>query len=66
MTVDELSQEQLEELRDNYFHQLLDSGDEEVLNGIDRAEDIPMENIKARYEGTYFVNDDFYCSMDED
>lgn len=66
MSVDELAQEQLEELRDSYFHQLVDGGDEEVLDGIDRAEDIPMDNVKAHYEGVYFVEDDFFCSMGED
>lgn len=66
MSVDELTQEQLEELRDSYFHQLIDGGDEEVLDGIDSAEGIPMANVKAHYEGIYFVEDDFFCSMDGD
>lgn len=65
-TVHDLTQEQLEELRDFYFHQLIDCGDEEVLDGIDIAEDIPMDNVKAHYEDVYFVNDGFFCSMDED
>lgn len=66
MIVQELTQEQLEELREAYFHQLVDGGDEEVLNGIDQAEDIPMGNVIAHYEGTYFTEDDFFCSMDEE
>lgn len=66
MSVDELTQEQLEELRDSYFHQLIDGGDEEVLDGIESAEGIPMANVKAHYEGVYFVEDDFFCSMDRD
>lgn len=63
MTVEELAQEQLEELRDAYFHQLIDGGDEEVLDGIDRAEDIPMGNVKEHYEGIDFVEEDFFCSI---
>lgn len=66
MTVQELTQEQLEELREAYFHQLVEGGDEEVLNGIDQAEDIPIGNVKAHYEGVHFVDDDFFCSMDEE
>lgn len=57
MTVHDLTQEQLEELRDSYFHQLIDEGD-----GIDRAEDIPMEIIMEHYGNTQFVDDDFFCS----
>ena len=64
MTVDELSQEQLEELRGNYFVQLQET-DGEVLGDITDPSEIPMSNVIAHYEGNYFVNDDFFCSMDE-
>ena len=65
MEVSELSQEQLEELRNNYFDQLESEGGE-VLGSITSAEGIPMSNVIAHYEGTYFVNDDFFCTMEDD
>lgn len=61
-TVNDLSQEELEELRGNYFEQLIDT-DSEVLGDIERAEDIPMENIKAHYEGISFEEEDFFCNI---
>lgn len=64
-TVHDLRQEELEELRENYFHQLIDSGDlEEVGNGkIDCPTDIPLDNVKVHYEGTMFVDEDFWCNL---
>lgn len=62
MDVSELNQEQLEELRESYFQQLLET-DSDVLEGIDSSEQIPMSNIIAHYEGIYFVEDDFFCTM---
>jgi len=59
MSIDELNQEQLEELRERYFYELADLGEEEF----ETPDEIPMSNIKAKYEGTYFVPDDFWCSM---
>lgn len=61
-TVNELTQDELEELRWNYFYQLLD-GDEEVLGDIDEPSKIPLENIIAHYEGIYFVEEDFSCNL---
>jgi carbohydrate-selective porin OprB len=66
MTVAELKQDQLEELRGNYFTQLEEQTGDEVLQGITDPSEIDMSNVIAHYEGTYFVNDDFFCSMDED
>lgn len=62
MDVSELNPEQLEELRESYFQQLLET-DSDVLEGIDSSEQIPMSNIIAHYEGIYFVEDDFFCTM---
>lgn len=62
MDVSELNQEQLEELRESYFQQLLDT-DEEVLGNITCSEQLPMDNVIAHYEGIYFVEDDFFCTM---
>ena len=59
-SVHELNESELEELRDAYFHQLKDQGEEPFLKD---PTDIPMDNIIAHYEGTYFVEDDFFCNQ---
>lgn len=64
MQVTELNQDQLEELRSNYFAQLQDT-DKEILGDITQAEEIPISNVIAHYEGITFVNDDFFCSMED-
>ena len=61
-SVHELNQEELEELRGNYFAQLLDT-DDEVLGEITEAEEIPIENVIAHYEGIFFVEEDFFCNL---
>ena len=58
-TVHELSTEELEELRGNYFAQLQDQGEEEEIYS---PEEIPMDVIIQHYEGTMFVEDDFFCN----
>lgn len=58
-TVHELSKEELEELRGNYFAQLQDQGEEEEIYN---PEEIPMDVIIQHYEGTMFVEDDFFCN----
>lgn len=62
MTVHELNSEELEELRENYFSQLLET-DKEVLASIIEAGEIPMENVISHYEGTFFVKEDFFCNL---
>lgn len=64
MSVDELTNEQLQELRVFYYQQLLETTGDEVLEGITQPNEIPMSDVIAHYEGVYFVNDDFFCSMD--
>lgn len=58
-TVHELTENELEELRDNYFAQLTDLGEEEF----ESSEDIPMTNVIAHYEGVMFVEEDFFCNI---
>lgn len=58
-TVHDLRQEELEELREAYYDQLVDIGGE----GFTSAEEIPMSNVITHYEGTYFVDDDFFCNL---
>ena len=60
-SVHELNRNELEELRDSYYYQLLDT-DEEVLGDIENPQGIPMDNVIAHYEGTYFVEEDFFCN----
>ena len=58
-TVHELSTQELEELRDTYFAQLQDQGEEDEINS---SHEIPMENVIQHYEGIMFVEDDFFCN----
>ena len=68
MDVSELNQEQLEELRSRWYHQHLDDGSLNEVMGkeIESEQEIPMNVITTYYEGTYFVLDDFWCTMDTD
>ena len=65
-TVHDLNQQELEELRSRYFDQLNECGEEEVLGDITTAEGIDMTNVKDHYEGTFFVDDDFFCNINKD
>lgn len=59
-TVHELTTQELEELRDTYFAQLQDQGEEEEINS---SHEILMENVIQNYEGVMFVDDDFFCNV---
>lgn len=61
-TVYELNQNELEELRQSYFYQLLET-DEDILENIDSPDEIPMENLLDHYKDIYFVDDDFFCNI---
>lgn len=61
-SVHELSQDELEELRESYFYQLLET-DEEILGDIEYPHEIPMANIIAHYEHISFVEEDFFCNL---
>lgn len=65
MTVHELNQEQLDELRSRWYHQHLDDGSLEEVAGkeINSEEDIDMSIIISYYEDTYFVEEDFWCNV---
>ena len=66
MTVKELNRDQINELKWAYFYS--DDYDEKITNAAGLpvlfAGDIPDKIIFAIYDGVYFVNDDFSCSMD--
>jgi hypothetical protein len=66
-SVHELSAEELQELRSNYFHRhLTDDEIEENDWSYESEEDIPMEEVIDFYEGTYFVEEDFFCNITDD
>lgn len=62
MSVDELNEKQLNELRESYFYQLQEQTGDEVLQGITNPEEIDMIIVKNHYQGVYFVEEDFFCS----
>jgi len=59
MTVYELNSDELEELREAYFYQLQDLGEEDFESPFE----IPMDNTIAHYEGITFVKEDFFCNL---
>ena len=64
-TVHELNQEELEELRGNYFAELEDTYPD-ILGDMSNADKITMSNVISHYEGVYFVDDDFFCNIKND
>jgi hypothetical protein len=64
-SVHELSQDELNELRSRWYSQHEDDGSLEEIMGreVEDEEDIPMDIIVAYYEGTYFVEEDFFCNL---
>lgn len=65
-TVNELTIEELTELRGNLYHQLLDDGSLDEVMGveIESEEQIPFNFVKEYYTDTYFVDDDFWCNLE--
>jgi len=66
-TVHDLSQKELEELRSRLYHQLLDDGSlEEVFGDFVRKDesDIPFDFVKNYYGDTFFVEEDFFCNIE--
>lgn len=67
MTVKQLNQDQLNELKQNYFYS--DNYDEKITNAdglpVLFSGDIPNEIIYKVYSGINFIKDDFFSSMDD-
>ncbi len=68
-SVHELTQDELEELRSRWYSQHEDDRSlNEVMDIEDDVElseeDIPMDIVVAYYEGTYFVEEDFFCNTE--
>jgi hypothetical protein len=65
-SVEELTQNELQELRSRLFHQLLDDGSlDEVMGKEVNEEEIPMDFVKTHYADTSFVEEDFWCNLTE-
>ena len=64
-TVHELNTGELEELRGRWYHQHIDDGslDEVMGREIESEEEIPMDVVIVYYEGTGFVEEDFWCNL---
>ena len=71
MTVQELSREQLTELKEHYLVELDNCGELEEVAGIDTIsygvladidEIVPDEVVFNHYDGIDFVEDDFFCT----
>ncbi len=64
--VDELTQAELEELRSSYYHQALDDGSLREVMGkkIKSEEEIPMDLVKDHYRDYLFVDEDFFCNIE--
>ena len=63
MTVHELSQRELDELKVAYFYS--EDVDDEILGEITSWDEIPNDVIFNHYEGIWFVKDDFFCNIEE-
>jgi hypothetical protein len=62
--VHELKNDELNELRSRWFNEHLDNGSlEEVIGKDAEEEDVPMDIVKIHYEGTFFVEEDFWCNI---
>lgn len=66
MNIYELNGDQLQELKEAYFYQLIEIDDYETLDEIDCPSQIPDDIIFHHYYGIDFVNDDFISTMNKD
>lgn len=73
MTLQELSKDQLIELKIRYLYELVNEGTFAEVMGVDYDEPsygdlanadeiVPDDVIEREYEGTWFVEEDFYCA----
>jgi hypothetical protein len=60
-TVNELNKNELEELRTTYYIHLLECGNGDYFS----ASRVPMDEVKKHYEGVNFVEDDFFCNIED-
>lgn len=57
MKVQELNQNELEELRSNYFY------DENINHFYRNVQDVPNEVLFEHYGSISFVEEDFFCNL---
>ena len=57
MKVQELNQNELEELRSNYFY------DENINHFYRNVQDVPNKVLFEHYGGISFVEEDFFCNL---
>lgn len=67
-SVHDLSTDELEELRSRWYSLCEDDGSLAESMGLEEGEevleeDIPMDYVIAHYEGTFFVEEDFFCNL---
>lgn len=73
MDVRELSKDQMHELKERYLTKLADEGSYAEILDVDYNEPsygdladadelVPDDVVFRNYEGTHFVNDDFFCT----
>ena len=61
-SVHELTDDELAELKGNYYWELMDLNDEDS-DYFTCPEDIPDDVIFEHYSGICFVEDDFFCNI---
>lgn len=65
--VEELNEDELWELKDRLFwnseEEYLTEEQMEIINNALDSDDIPDELVYEVYEGTSFVDDDFWCNV---
>jgi hypothetical protein len=64
-SVNELTENELLELRSRYYYKGLDDGSLEEVMGkeIDSEDEIPIDLIKDHYRDISFVEEDFWCNQ---
>lgn len=67
-SVHELKEDELQELRSRWYHQHFDDGTLEDVLGkdVESEYEVPMDVVKTYYEGTSFVDEDFFCNSNPD
>ncbi len=58
-TTYDLTSQEMEELQENLYQQLLDDG---TIN-IDEFDGVTEEMVHSHYNGINFVDDDFFCNQ---
>ena len=67
-SVEELTKDELNELRGRWYSERVDDGSIDEVMGfeVEQEEQVPMDVVKAAYEGTMFVDEDFFCNSDKE